>query len=151
MICPRCADEKIEVMATSPVKGVWTVYQCQHCLYTWRDTEPLRRTSREHYPEAFRMTQKDIDEAPQVPHGHREAVVLDQVLQTRGQEVAGPRRRLGKVVLDGLAVLVAHEQELLFALALPRERGHVHRRQRRDAAHGQGQQQREQHHASRAR
>jgi hypothetical protein len=36
-------------------------------LYTWRDTEPLRRTSREHYPEAFRMTQKDIDEAPQVP------------------------------------------------------------------------------------
>ncbi|WP_267478451.1 non-oxidative hydroxyarylic acid decarboxylases subunit D, partial [Klebsiella pneumoniae] len=27
MICPRCADEKIEVMATSPVKGVWTVYQ----------------------------------------------------------------------------------------------------------------------------
>ncbi len=71
MICPRCADEKIEVMATSPVKGVWTVYQCQHCLYTWRDTEPLRRTSREHYPEAFRMTQKDIDEAPQVPHVRR--------------------------------------------------------------------------------
>ncbi len=34
MICPRCADEHIEVMATSPVKGVWAVYQCQHCLYT---------------------------------------------------------------------------------------------------------------------
>ena len=34
MICPRCADEQIEVMATSPVKGIWTVYQCQHCLYT---------------------------------------------------------------------------------------------------------------------
>lgn len=49
MICPRCADAHIELMATSPVKGVWTVYQCQHCLYTWRDTEPLRRTSREHY------------------------------------------------------------------------------------------------------
>ena len=43
MICPRCADEHIEVMATSPVKDVWTVYQCQHCLYTWRDTEPLNR------------------------------------------------------------------------------------------------------------
>lgn len=64
MICPRCADAHIELMATSPVKGVWTVYQCQHCLYTWRDTEPLRRTSREHYPQAFRMTQKDIDDAP---------------------------------------------------------------------------------------
>lgn len=24
MICPRCADEHIEVMANSPVKGVWT-------------------------------------------------------------------------------------------------------------------------------
>ncbi len=45
MICPRCADEQIEVMVKSPVKDVWTVYQCQHCLYTWRDTEPLRRTS----------------------------------------------------------------------------------------------------------
>ncbi|WP_297197536.1 non-oxidative hydroxyarylic acid decarboxylases subunit D [uncultured Pluralibacter sp.] len=67
MICPRCADARIEVMATSPVKEVWTVYQCQHCLYTWRSTEPLRRTSREHYPEAFRMTQSDIDNAPQVP------------------------------------------------------------------------------------
>lgn len=32
MICPRCADEQIEVMAKSPVKDVWTVYQCQHCL-----------------------------------------------------------------------------------------------------------------------
>ncbi|MEZ2987592.1 hypothetical protein BIQ82_14865, partial [Escherichia coli] len=27
MICPRCADEQIEVMAKSPVKDVWTVYQ----------------------------------------------------------------------------------------------------------------------------
>lgn len=53
MICPRCADEHIEVMANSPVKGVWTVYQCQHCLYTWRNTEPLRRTSREHYRRRF--------------------------------------------------------------------------------------------------
>ncbi|MCV5785531.1 hypothetical protein OFN20_32100, partial [Escherichia coli] len=26
MICPRCADEQIEVMAKSPVKDVWTVY-----------------------------------------------------------------------------------------------------------------------------
>ncbi len=67
MICPRCADENITVMATSPVANVWIVYQCQHCLYTWRSTEPLRRTSREHYPAAFRITQKDIDTAPEVP------------------------------------------------------------------------------------
>jgi len=67
MICPRCADEHIELMAVSPVKGIWTVHQCQRCLYTWRSTEPLRRTSREHYPQAFRMTQADIDNAPMVP------------------------------------------------------------------------------------
>lgn len=67
MICPRCANERIELMAKSPVPNVWTVHQCQRCLYTWRSSEPLRRTSREHYPEQFRMTQKDIDEAPEVP------------------------------------------------------------------------------------
>lgn len=67
MICPRCGEKHIEVVAKSPVTGVWTVYLCQHCLYTWRSTEPLRRTSREHYPEQFKMTQKDIDNAPIVP------------------------------------------------------------------------------------
>ncbi len=45
MICPRCADEQIEVMAKSPVKDVWTVYQCQHCLYTAR-----YRTASPHQP-----------------------------------------------------------------------------------------------------
>ncbi|AUY25286.1 non-oxidative hydroxyarylic acid decarboxylases subunit D [Mixta calida] len=67
MICPRCGDQHIELMATSPVEGVWTVHQCQRCLYTWRSTEPLRRIGREHYPQAFRMTQQDIDNAPEVP------------------------------------------------------------------------------------
>lgn len=57
----------IELTATSLVKGVWTVYQCQQCLYTWRDIELLRRTSREHYPESFRITRKDIDNTPMVP------------------------------------------------------------------------------------
>lgn len=58
----------IVVMAASPVKGVWTVYQCQHCLAT-PGAIPNRCAvpAREHYPEAFHMTQKDIDEAPQVP------------------------------------------------------------------------------------
>lgn len=67
MICPRCAEDHIEVLATSPVANVWEVYQCQHCLYTWRSTEPLRRTSPEHYPEEFKITQEDIDNAPVVP------------------------------------------------------------------------------------
>lgn len=67
MSCPRCEYEHVELMAVSPVEGVWTVYQCQRCLYTCRSTEPLRRTSREHYPEGFRMTQVDIDNGPMAP------------------------------------------------------------------------------------
>lgn len=53
MICPRCADEHIEVMANSPVKGVWTVYQCQHCLYTGvipnRYVVPVASTTRRRF------------------------------------------------------------------------------------------------------
>lgn len=67
MQCPRCDDHTIEVLAVSPVENVWEVFQCQRCLYTWRSTEPERRTSREHYPEEFKMTQADIDHAPVVP------------------------------------------------------------------------------------
>lgn len=66
-MCPRCEFETVEKLADSPVAGVWEVLQCQRCLYTWRTTEPLRRISREHYPEEFRMTQADIDNAPEVP------------------------------------------------------------------------------------
>jgi hypothetical protein len=43
------------------------VHQCQVCLYTWRCTERLRRTERAHYPEEFRMTQADTDNAPELP------------------------------------------------------------------------------------
>ncbi|QXX97203.1 hypothetical protein IM817_03005 [Serratia marcescens] len=67
MICPRRADKQIDIMIHSPVKGVGTVYQCQHSLYPWRNTEPARRMEREHYPPEFRMTQQDIDNAPNVP------------------------------------------------------------------------------------
>jgi hypothetical protein len=66
-MCPRCADEDVQRLAVSPVNGVWEVLQCARCLYTWRTTEPPRRTQREHYPDAFRMTQADIDNAPEVP------------------------------------------------------------------------------------
>lgn len=67
MICPRCAHDGIETVTTSPVPGVWEVLQCGRCLYMWRTTEPDRRTRREAYPAAFRLTQADIDAAPEVP------------------------------------------------------------------------------------
>jgi vanillate/4-hydroxybenzoate decarboxylase subunit D len=66
-ICPRCAFQTVEKLATSPVAGVWDVLQCQRCLYTWRTTEPARRTRRDAYPDAFKMTAADIENAIEVP------------------------------------------------------------------------------------
>ncbi|MFJ9037531.1 non-oxidative hydroxyarylic acid decarboxylases subunit D [Streptomyces sp. NPDC102406] len=65
--CPRCAYEEIGRLATSPVPGVWDVLQCERCLYTWRTTEPARRTRRDAYPDGFKLTQADIDQAIEVP------------------------------------------------------------------------------------
>ncbi|EQD84746.1 non-oxidative hydroxyarylic acid decarboxylases subunit D [Saccharopolyspora erythraea] len=67
MMCPRCAWQEVRRLAVSPVAGVWEVLQCARCLYAWRTTEPDRRTCRESYPQAFRMTQADIDAAPELP------------------------------------------------------------------------------------
>lgn len=65
--CPRCAFDVIELLATSPVAGVWEVLQCQRCLYSWRTSEPARRIERDSYPESFRMTRDEIDSAPEIP------------------------------------------------------------------------------------
>ncbi|WP_329459840.1 non-oxidative hydroxyarylic acid decarboxylases subunit D [Streptomyces sp. NBC_01497] len=66
-ICPRCAYSDIETLFSSPVPGVWHVLQCQQCLYCWRTSEPDRRTTRDAYPDSFRMTRADIDAAIEVP------------------------------------------------------------------------------------
>ncbi|MFE6685612.1 non-oxidative hydroxyarylic acid decarboxylases subunit D [Streptomyces sp. NPDC057743] len=65
--CPRCAFETIARLATSPVPDVWNVLQCGRCLYTWRTTEPARRTQRDAYPENFKLTPTDIANAIEVP------------------------------------------------------------------------------------
>jgi hypothetical protein len=65
--CPRCGHETIELLFTSPVPGVWDLLQCGRCLYAWRTSEPARRTDRAAYPASFRMSQADIDAAPEVP------------------------------------------------------------------------------------
>ena len=65
--CPRCDDGDAVAIATSPVRGAWEIYQCAACMYFWRSTEPRRRTDRALYPEEFRMTRAEIEDAPQVP------------------------------------------------------------------------------------
>jgi len=67
MCCPRCAYQDVRLLATSPVPDVWQVHQCARCHYTWRSTEPAERTTRDAYPEPFRMTERDIADATQVP------------------------------------------------------------------------------------
>jgi ribosomal protein S27AE len=66
-ICPRCAFETVDTLHSSPVAGAWDVLQCGRCLYTWRTTEPARRTQRDAYPDGFRLTPEDIANAPEVP------------------------------------------------------------------------------------
>lgn len=67
MICPRCRHQGVGVLAESPVQGVWTVLQCDRCLYTWRSTEPPRRSDPEHYPEAFRLDPASLENAEAIP------------------------------------------------------------------------------------
>ncbi|MFF5437673.1 non-oxidative hydroxyarylic acid decarboxylases subunit D [Streptomyces achromogenes] len=65
--CPRCAHESVGTLYSSPVPGVWDVVQCGRCLYTWRTSEPDRRTRRAAYPRAFRLTVEDLANAAEVP------------------------------------------------------------------------------------
>ncbi|MEU9291237.1 non-oxidative hydroxyarylic acid decarboxylases subunit D [Streptomyces sp. NPDC048275] len=52
-------------MTTPP--GLGYVAQVSTRTWMWRTTEPARRSTRDAYPAAFRMTQADIDHAIEVP------------------------------------------------------------------------------------
>lgn len=67
MICPRCRHPKTGVLFESPVQGVWTVFQCESCLYTWRTTEPPRRSDPDYYPSAFRLNPDSLKHAEAIP------------------------------------------------------------------------------------
>jgi vanillate/4-hydroxybenzoate decarboxylase subunit D len=68
--CPRCRSNTIMVRSTSPVAGVWTVYGCNTCWYTWRSTEPEENTNPDKYPQVFRLNPADLPKlavAPVIP------------------------------------------------------------------------------------
>jgi hypothetical protein len=67
MSCPRCTDDHIDTLAISKIPDAWEILQCQRCLFTWRTTEQANITTREAYPDVFRLTQEDMDAAPIVP------------------------------------------------------------------------------------
>ena len=66
-ICPRCRSTTTRVRSTSQIAGVWTVFGCDTCFYTWRSTEPVENTSPDSYPEVFRMKPEDLGKLPEVP------------------------------------------------------------------------------------
>jgi C4-type Zn-finger protein len=67
LVCPRCRSETIEVLTTSPVEGVWTMYSCKTCFYAWRSTEPEENTDPDKYPKPFRLKPEDLATFPVVP------------------------------------------------------------------------------------
>lgn len=66
-ICPRCDQKNIRVLTTSPVPGVWTMFSCTTCLYSWRSIEPSYASDAATYPEAFKVDPASISSMPVVP------------------------------------------------------------------------------------
>lgn len=58
--CPRCRSNTTVVRAVSPKAGVWTVYGCDTCFYTWRSTEPEENTNPDKYPAVFRLSRRSF-------------------------------------------------------------------------------------------
>lgn len=70
LACPRCRSNTTEVRAVSPKAGIWTIYGCNTCFYTWRSTEPEENTNPDKYPEVFRLRPEDLPKlqvAPSIP------------------------------------------------------------------------------------
>lgn len=66
-LCPRCRSTTVAMLAASPVVGVWAVFQCTTCLYTWRSSEPAENTDPEKYPAAFRLDPKSFSSLAVIP------------------------------------------------------------------------------------
>lgn len=65
--CPRCRSGTIAHLASSPAPGVWAVFQCTTCLYTWRSSEPAENTDPDKYPAAFRLDPKSLTNLATIP------------------------------------------------------------------------------------
>ena len=66
-VCPRCRSNAIAVRAQSPAAGVWTIFGCDTCFYTWRSTEPAANTDPDQYPQVFRLNPAELTKFPEVP------------------------------------------------------------------------------------
>ena len=65
--CPRCDEPDGAVLTESPVKGVWIMYSCPRCFFTWRSTEPENITNPDLYNKDFKLTAEMIEQAEIIP------------------------------------------------------------------------------------
>jgi hypothetical protein len=67
MACPRCRSLQTELMACSPVAGVWEFHLCQSCFFGWRTSEPAQLVNADLYDARFRLTPDKIARFAEVP------------------------------------------------------------------------------------
>jgi vanillate/4-hydroxybenzoate decarboxylase subunit D len=60
MICPRCDDDRAEKIFEAPEDGVWEIYRCPRCYFTWRNTEEKEVTDPKLYNPKFKLTDRQI-------------------------------------------------------------------------------------------
>ena len=65
--CPRCRSTATIARGKSPVAGVWTIFGCTTCFYTWRSTELEENTNPDKYPKAFRLNPAQLATLPVAP------------------------------------------------------------------------------------
>ena len=66
-MCPRCEAPTSIIFTVSPIKGIWTVYHCTVCFFTWRNTEPDFITDPKKYSPKFKLTIQDIAHLTDMP------------------------------------------------------------------------------------
>ncbi len=67
MICPRCDSDDAGLLVRAPVGGVWEVYRCRTCDYTWRSTESKDIIDSTTYDARFKIDPGEIGELPVTP------------------------------------------------------------------------------------
>ena len=65
--CPRCGTKETQMVARSPVPGVWTMQLCPVCFYSWRSTEPDYATKASALAPDFRVDPKLLEEGKPMP------------------------------------------------------------------------------------
>ena len=65
--CPRCLTDSASVISRSPVPGVWEMFNCATCGYSWRSTDILQNSSPEHFPAEFRLDGSQLNRLADFP------------------------------------------------------------------------------------